>query len=131
MIEEKWFEIPTWNGESNVTRVSLHIRDSVNVKHVTLAVEPFLESLGFKLTFDELSGRIITRLITPTCMITHTGWMVDMSAKTYRRSMKHLIRRETEIAKAEGELIPSAYPSMITLHMKEKRGLLIGKKFGL
>lgn len=125
MLEEKWFKQYTWNGEANVTRVIIEMSRGTQTERDAIArvVEPYFTQLGLK----EESN--VTHTLSKKQIF--EGWLVDFTEKKFKRMTAWEMSRLQRDAKESGEIVPSAWPSHLKIHMTEKKGLITGRKFGL
>ena len=121
MQEEKIFKRYTWNGEPDTIRVAILVNG--NASQVETMVERYLDDLGFKQEENSI--------LKPTGKgkrISYGGWLIDMSAKKFKRVMEWSLQVEERNL---GISIPLAWPSQLAPYMQGHRGTLVGHRFGI
>jgi hypothetical protein len=128
MNESSWFRAYTWNGEASVTTVTIELSNSKTSSQIAPGVEKYLASLGFKEIANVTQSHRTKRGTTKQDF---DGWIVFMSGKTFKRATSWEMLRFANESKENGELVPSAWPSHLSIHMTEKRGVIAAKKFNV
>lgn len=108
-MEEKWFEMYTWNGERETEKIFIALRKGLSYDIMKGAVEPYLESINLKKEPGKV--KLQTRF--------YRGWSIDLVEKTFT-PVKFPRHDEAK-----------AWPSQISEFTAKHYGTLVGKKFGI
>ena len=108
-MENKWFELSTWNGERDTEIVVVSIFKGIKYDVIKNAVEPYFDLLGFKKIPCHKNAKNIR------------NWHLNLTDKTYEP--RTFFRHEDNLR--------LGWPSQISEHMAKHYGTIIGRKFGI